>query len=214
MRTVAALVFFSALLAPAAGRAQAWSEATDIAHHPYSVDFPGGGSLRLEVRSGDVEIVGTAESAIRVELSGRNARLERTRKLKVRFRRDGRDGEMKIEGGPHDDLTIIVHVPSETDLHARIPFGDVEVSNVRGDMDVELHAGDLTVRVGDPKDYASVDASVTAGDLNAEPFGESQDGLFRSFRTHGKGRYRLHAHVGAGDLRFESGSSGDAAALR
>lgn len=213
MRT-AALVLSAALLAPAAGRAQSWTEATDIAHHPYSVDFPAGGRLRLEVRSGDVQIVGTAEPRMRVELSGRNARLERTRKLRVRFRRDRSDGEMKIEGGPHDDLTIIVHLPSETDLHARIPFGDVDVSNVRGDLDVELHAGDLTVHVGDPKDYASVDASVTAGDLDAEPFGESEGGLFRSFRKHGKGRYRLHAHVGAGDLRFESGASEDAASLR
>jgi hypothetical protein len=213
MRT-AALVLSAVLLAPAAGRAQAWTETADIARHPYSVDFPAGGRLRLDVRSGDVEILGTAEPTIRVELSGRNAHLEKTRKLKVGFRRNGRDGEMKIAGGPNEDITITVRIPSETDLHARIPFGDVDVSNVRGDMDVELHAGDLTVHVGDPKDYASVDASVTAGDLDAEPFGEAEDGLFRSFRTHGKGRYRLHAHVGAGDLRFESGSNGDAAALR
>lgn len=214
MRT-AALVLSAVLLAPAAGRAQqAWSEATDIAHHPYSVAFPAGGTLRLEVRSGDVEIVGTTEPNIRVELSGRNAHLEKTRKLKVSFRRSGADGEMKIAGGPHEDISIMVRIPSETDLHARVPFGDVDVANVRGDLDVELHAGDLTVHVADPKDYASVDASVTAGDLDAEPFGEAEDGLFRSFRTHGKGRYRLHAHVGAGDLRFESGSSGDAATLR
>jgi len=45
-----------------------------------------------------------------------------------------------------------------------------------------------------------VDASVNAGDVEASPFGESHGGLFRSFKKSGSGKYKLHAHVGAGDL--------------
>ncbi len=76
----------------------------------------------------------------------------------------------------------------------------MNVENVTGNQDVELHAGELTVDVGDPDHYSLVDASIVTGELDAAPFRESHGGLFRSFRTTGSGRYRLHAHVGAGEL--------------
>jgi hypothetical protein len=81
-----------------------------------------------------------------------------------------------------------------------MPFGDLTVEGVSGDKDVELHAGDLNIEVGDANDYRRVDASVNAGDISAGPFGEARDGLFRSFQKTGDGRYKLHAHLGAGDL--------------
>ncbi len=212
MRT-AALVLCGALLAPAAGQAQRWVEATDIANRPFSTDFAAGGKLELCVRSGEVQIVGTAEPRISVEIGGRNARDQRARKLKVRFRRDGRDGEMRIKGGPKNDLTIIVRIPSVTDLNARVSAGEVQVENVRGHKDVSLSAGELTVDVGDPADYANVEASDLAGELDAGPFDEYRGGLFRSFRKRGDGRYRLDVHVGAGELRLESSSATGSASL-
>jgi hypothetical protein len=210
----ATLVLCAALLAPATCHgAGEWVEATDIARHPFSTQFEAGGRLKLNIRSGEIHIVGTPDPKVSVELSGWNARGEKARKVKVKFRRDGRDGELKVTGGPNNDLTITVRIPSETDLYARIPFGDVEVDNVRGSKDVELHAGDLQVDVGDPKEYGPVDASVIAGDLDGGPFEEYHDGLFRSFRTEGEGKYRLHVHVGAGDLTLVS-SARENAALR
>ena len=113
---------------------------------------------------------------------------------------------MRICGGPRNDLTITIRIPSDTDLYARIPFGDVQVKNVTNNQDVEVHAGDLTVDVGEAKDYSHVDASVLTGELDAVPFHESKGGLFRSFRVNGSGRYRVHAHVGAGQLTLRSRS--------
>jgi len=193
----AVLLACAALAAPA-GLAQTRLEATDIAAHPFSADFAAGGKLRLHVRSAEVRIIGVAENKISVELSGRSAR--EARKLKLRFQRRGSTAEMRICGGPRKDLTITIRIPSETDLYARIPFGDVQVRNVTSNQDVEIHAGDLTVDVGDPKEYSRVEASVFSGELDAVPFHESHGGLFRSFHTNGSGRYRLHAHVGAGQL--------------
>jgi hypothetical protein len=68
---------------------------------------------------------------------------------------------------------------------------------------VQLHAGELIVGVGNPGDYFHVEASVSTGGLEAEPFGESHGGLFRSFHKEGNGKYKLHAHVGAGDLTLK-----------
>ncbi len=193
----AALLTCAILLATPAV-AQPTVEATDVANHPFSADFAAGGKLRLRVRSAEVHIIGTAENKISVELSGRSA--QKARKLRVQLDRRGAIAEMRICGGPRNDLKITIRIPSDTDLHARIPFGEVNVENVTGNRDVELHAGELTVDVGDPKDYSRVDASVLTGELDAAPFRESRAGFFRSFRTTGSGRYRLHAHVGAGEL--------------
>jgi hypothetical protein len=168
---------------------------------PFSADFPSGGKLRLHVRSGEVRIVGTNENKISVEVSGKRA----SEATDFRVRLKERDGatEARITGGPKKDVTITVRIPRNTDLYARIPFGEAHVENVVGNKDIELHAGDLTVEVGDSADYSHVDASVYSGELDGHPFGEERGGLFRSFKKEGAGRYRLHAHVGAGQLTLE-----------
>ena len=112
----------------------------------------------------------------------------------------GNEAELRISGGPKNDLQVTIEVPRSSMLYVRMPAGELSVEGVAGDKDIELHAGELTVGVGDSTDYGHVDASVFAGDLEAAPFHESHGGLFRSFEKTGTGKYRLHAHVGAGDL--------------
>jgi hypothetical protein len=173
-------------------------EVTDLVDHPFSADFASGGRLSLDVRSGDVRVVGGDEDKILVELSGRNA--PEARDLRVRFEPEAGSARLRIRGGPRNHVRITIRIPRTTSLYARIPFGDVEIENVVGDMDVSIHAGDLKIEIGNPADYGRVDASVTTGDLNGSAFGESKDGLFRSIHRVGDGPYRLRAHVGAGDL--------------
>jgi hypothetical protein len=48
-----------------------------------------------------------------------------------------------------------------------------------------------------------VKASVGTGEINAKPFGESHGGLFRSLQKSGSGKYKLVAHVGAGELTLK-----------
>jgi len=118
----------------------------------------------------------------------------------VRFWRSDNDADLRIFGGPKNNLEVTIEIPSSAMLFIRMSAGDLSVEGVSGDKDVELYAGDLTISVGDAADYGHVDASVLSGDLEAAPFHESHGGLFRSFEKHGAGKYRLHAHVGAGDL--------------
>ncbi len=120
--------------------------------------------------------------------------------VEVSLKASGSTGDLSIGGGPRNNFRIIVEVPRHVDLYLRMPFGEATVERLTGDKDIEIHAGDLTVDLGDANEYGHVEASVTSGDLEAGPFNVSKGGLFRSFEKEGSGKYRLHAHVGAGDL--------------
>jgi len=167
----------------------------------FEADFPSGGQLRLHIRSGDLRVIGSDEDKIKIRYWGKNA--GEAHDVKVSLRTMGNTGVVHVHGGPRNDFQIEIRVPRASNLYLRMPAGDAEVENLVGDKDVELHAGDLTMAVGSPEEYAMADASVLAGDLQAGPFGVSKDGMFRSFHHAGSGKYKLHAHVGAGDLTLK-----------
>lgn len=173
-------------------------EATNLPDHPFQVDYPAGSQLSLHLRSGDVRVVGGAENKVSVRVDAKN--LEKAREVRVTFDRSDHSAELHVSGGPRNDIKITVEVPKDTGLYVRMPAGELEISDVTGDKDVQLHAGELIVHVGSPADYSHVDASVTTGGLEAPPFNEDHGGFFRSFHKSGNGKYRLHAHVGAGEL--------------
>src|SRR5437773_12420910 len=164
----------------------------------FEADFPSGGQLRMHIRSGELRVIGSDENKIRVNYSGKNG--SKTSDVTVSLKTVGNNAELRVSGGTHNDFRTEIQVPKNSGLYLRMPAGDLEVNGLTGDKDVEIHAGDMTLGVGKADDYGHVDASVNAGDLDAQPFGVSKGGLFRSFDKHGGGKYRLHAHVGAGDL--------------
>jgi hypothetical protein len=126
---------------------------------------------------------------------------ERAKEVAIEFEPAGKSGTLRIRGGPNNDIRFRIEVPKNTNLYVRSPAGDLSLSGVVRDKDVEIHAGDLTISIGNAADYKHADASVYAGDLSASAFGVSKDGLFRSFdKDNPSGKYWLHAHVGAGDL--------------
>jgi hypothetical protein len=174
------------------------SVTTKIGEAHFEAPLPSGVPLRLYVRSGDIRLLGSDGGKISVDVSGKNA--ERIKDLKHRLTVLDGSAEFRISGGPRNDFEITIRLPKNCDLFVRVPAGDVTVEGISGNKDIELHAGDLSIHVGNPEDYSHVDASVNAGDVEAAPFGESHGGLFRSFKKSGSGKYTLHAHVGAGDL--------------
>jgi hypothetical protein len=171
---------------------------TEVGKDSFQADFVSGGQLRMHIRSGELRVIGSDENKIRVNYSGKNG--SKTSDVTVSLKTVGNYAELRVSGGPHNDFRIEIQVPKNSGLYLRMPAGDLEVNGLTGDKDVEIHAGDMTLGVGKADDYGHVDASVNAGDLDAQPFGVSKGGLFRSFDKHGGGKYRLHAHVGAGDL--------------
>jgi hypothetical protein len=200
LRPFAALLASLTLLAPV-GLTDSKLEIKDLQKNPFQVDFPSGSRLRVHLRSGEFRIVGRDDNKISVHFQGRNA--DRAQDLTVRFKRSDGDADLRVYGGPKNELQVTVEIPKSANLVVRMPAGDLTLEGISGDKDVELHAGDLTIAVGNAADYGFVDASVVAGDVEGAPFGESHGGLFRSFHKSGSGKYKLHAHVGAGQITLQ-----------
>lgn len=166
----------------------------------FEVPFPTGGHLRIQCRSGDVQLVGTKRENIKVSFEGQRA--ADTDDVEVKFVPTSDGGDLSISGGPRNNFKIYVEIPGEVDLYYRMPFGALAVEDIRGNKDIELHAGDAEIEIGDPEDYSRIDASITTGGLDSAPLGISKGGLFRSFKRKGPGKFQLHAHVGSGALNL------------
>jgi hypothetical protein len=190
--TVAVLLFATFAFA------QKSTEITQTGKPEFHADFPSGGELRMHLRSGDVKISAADQNEIKVHYEGKAA--ADLSEVKLKFQQTGNIGELQIDGGPRNEFSIEIQVPKDTSLYLRMFAGDVNIDPLRGSKDIEIHAGDMNIAVGNPDDYASVDASVSAGDLSLGPFGVEKSGLFRSFKQQGKGQYKLHVHTGAGDV--------------
>ena len=160
------------------------------------------GRIRMDLSAGEYHISGSPDNRIRLEWSVRDpAQLPR-----VRARADVRDRDASIttDGPTNKGLNVAIQVPKQADLYVRLTAGDLRIEGIQGNKDVELYAGDVRIDVGRPEDYHNVDASVWAGEIKAAPFQVFKGGLFRSFDWRGKGPYRLHAKLKAGDLRLFS----------
>ncbi len=164
------------------------------------MDFPCAlkSRLRIAVRSGEIRILPGTDDKISVQLSGKN--VDKIQDLKAHFACSDASSELHITGGPKSGLTTTIYIPKSVDLYVRIGAGDASIEGISGSKDVELNAGNLSIVAGNPANYGHVDLSVNTGEIDATPFGKETGGLFRSVKKDGTGSYRLHAHVGSGQL--------------
>ena len=170
--------------------------------------FAQNGRIRMDLSAGDYQISGSPDNRIRLEWSVRDADALARVHARVDVRdKDARDASITTDGPSNKGFKVTIRVPDRSDLYVRLTAGDLRVEDIRGNKDIELRAGDARIDVGRAEDYNHADASVWAGDIKAEAFNVFKDGLFRSFDWSGKGPYRLHAHLMAGDLRLYSKSA-------
>ena len=108
-----------------------------------------------------------------------------------------------MKNTPHSNFHALIEVPKMADIVIRLSGGDLTVGGITGNKDIEATAGDVKIAAGNPDDYASVDASVKVGDLSTGPFTGKKSGFISQNVTWaGKGKYKLHASLGAGDLKI------------
>lgn len=165
---------------------------------PFHTDLSRITNVRLHLHDGDFRIVGADSSEITIHADGKNRAL--AREMQVRLQRKGDSLDITFLHVPKNEFQVTILVPRETNLFARMRAGDLSVDGVAGDKDLELLAGDLSIQVPDADDYGPVDLSVRFGDVSACQFGSPKGSIGNSLKRDGNGRYRLHAHVFAGDL--------------
>ncbi|MEP7366105.1 MAG: hypothetical protein ABI972_22835 [Acidobacteriota bacterium] len=168
----------------------------------FEVGAAGIRELALDVEPGAVRILGTKDQRVRVscEIKGN----EDPSRTKIRWSAGVNSARVTIGGGSWDGHKYRIEVPERSDLIVRVTAGDVSVRGVEGSKDVEMTAGDLKIELGRPDDYEHVEMSVRAGDLRAKAFRVRKGGLFRSFSRHySRGKYKLHASLGAGNVTLE-----------
>jgi hypothetical protein len=166
----------------------------EVGKNPVEAKFFAGGRIRMDLCSSGVELVGKDEAKLRVSYDPDRGN------VKVRIRVSGDRADLIVGDCPRNNFRVTIEVPKSSGLYVRMMAGQLDVRDISGDKDVVLHFGQLTMDVGKPEGYGHVDASVNSGELNASAFNIEKGGLFRSFDRSGPGKYRLHAHVGAGQL--------------
>ncbi len=197
LRISAAVLFLAS-----AAVVQPAQETTKLSPRGFETNLGSGTTVRLHLHDGDFRIVGSDRERISIHASGKNA--EQAKDIKIRFTRSASAVDLKLSHVPKNELQVTIEVPRSTNLYARMRGGDLAVSGVAGDKDLELKGGDLTIEVGNAEEYSHVDLSVRFGDVNGDQFGEPKGWLGGWARKDGNGKYRLHAHVLAGDLRLKS----------
>lgn len=177
----------------------AWGEVND---RSLQLQLQPGQALKLELSSGDYRIEPGAGD--KVVVISHNKPDSQQQKPRFGIDINAKEASVRVEG-PRN-YAAIIQVPKNSNLRVRLNGGRLRVDGINGDKDIESNAGAVTIDVGRPENYARVDASVDIGHIEAAPFQIAREGLERSFRREGPGRYRLHAHVGTGEIKLYSGA--------
>ena len=159
--------------------------------------------LEIDSRPAGLEIVGTDEEEIHVTCHGGDSE-DAAPHILLQFSPSSDGGRLRIEGSHarHGNrLQIRIEVPWKTNLRVQMPAGEVKVEEIKGDKDINLYAGQITISSIHEWNYRSVKASVTIGEVRAAAYQADKGGFFRTFtRESPEGEYRLRAHVMTGEI--------------
>ena len=195
-------VVMASLLFASVGFCQARQDTSSLVHQDFEAELASGTNLRLHLHEGDFRVVGSDSDKISVHVEGKN--VDQAKKIRIGVKRTNGTVDLTLSHVPKNELQVTIKVPVSTNLYARMTGGDLSVQGVRGDKDLELTAGNLTIGVGEPEEYSQIDLSVSLGDISGSQFGDSKGGFGNSVHKVGTGKYRLHAHVMTGDLILKS----------
>jgi hypothetical protein len=159
--------------------------------------------LIIDSQPAGLQIVGTDQEAIHVSCTAGSDKTAMD--VAFHFSPIANGGKLSIEGAHlghgNNNLEIKIEVPRRTNLSVRMFAGEVRVEEVKGDKDIDLGAGQITISSIHGGDYRRVNASVSIGEVQARAFGVDKGGFFRSFsRTDSSGDYRLRVHVTTGEI--------------
>ena len=199
------LVYAGVAAALAVTCAAGWADTVGDCDHPIEAPLRSRADLVIESRPAGITVVGTDAETIRVSCTVKND--VDPRDYELRLSGTPGYGRLSITGsGPvhNENLMIQIEVPRKTNLRIHTGAGEIKVSGIAGDKDIDLYAGQITIESPSDAAYKRVDASVLIGEVNASAYGVDRGGFFRSFtRTMATGEYRLRAHVMTGEIDLQ-----------
>jgi hypothetical protein len=164
---------------------------------PVDKAFISAGKVDIHLDGGEYEVRAASDNHVRVTMTGN------TGNAIVDVAIAGTHADVTVKNTPHSNFRCVIEVPKVSDVAIRLSGGDLTVGEIIGSKDIEATAGDVKIASGDPNSYSKVDARVRVGDLSGGPFGGAQGGfLTKTVNWSGKGKYTLHATLGAGDLKL------------
>jgi hypothetical protein len=144
--------------------------------------FAAGGRVQIELASGGYEIRAAADNHVRIT-SDRNIG-----DASVEVTAEGGSARVESKDTPRN-FRATIEVPAQADLVIHLTAGELVIDAIAGNKDINSNAGEIRVAVGSPDDYASVDATLKAGDIQADAFGGSKSGVM--FCTDDRGPIRI-----------------------
>jgi hypothetical protein len=160
--------------------------------------FVSGGTIRLHLEAGGYTV--TPGDSDDIVVTCRTQTDEQLRRVKIEIKQAASMADVYVSDTPHNNFQATIEVPRYSNLWARLSAGELVIDSVDGDKNVEVRAGRIQIDIPHPEQYGHRDASVLTGSIKSSAFDVSKGGLFRSFEQEGPGKYRLHAHLMAGEI--------------
>ena len=179
-----------------------WAMADATSANPTTMSFGVGGTIRMSLNIGTMEVVGVQDDRITVSWHPRLREDESD--VSVKVQRSGGNEATVVVDGPGNRVHYRIEVPQQSNVTIQMRAGDLDIHGILGSVDADLLAGNMDLRVAEPRHYHTVSASVTAGGLTADPWHADTGGLWRSFTASGDGDYDLRARLLAGQLTIRS----------
>ena len=203
MRMRLLMAFFTACLAAVADEPQAKPEASKTQR----LDFPAGGTLRLEKSIGtltiegwerpDMEITTTAPDKVHISTGSRGQEvIVRTDSPRRRIPRN------PLIGGSNFTVEYNIKVPSTAKLVVHHQVGQVNVDNLAADVDVTLMQGEILLHLPQDSRYV-INARSDYGSVNSDFPGQEQRRrwfLGHRFISQAEAPHKLHLLVRFGDI--------------
>jgi len=158
--------------------------------------FAAGGRIEMQLESGNYEIVSTTDKRVRI------ASDDHIGDANVEVTAEGTTARVQTKNTPNK-FRATIEVPAAADLVVHLTAGNLEIGAIAGNKEIHSNAGNIRIVVGNPDDYASVDAELKAGDIDASAFGGSKSGLMPHFTWSGPGKRTIRADLGAGNLALK-----------
>ncbi len=165
-----------------------------------------GGTVNFDVNDADVRIVRNLDQAqVRLEVEVETVRLEPEQAQHLWLKQFDVEGDkVSIHLQLPTDRSagsVTLYVPTLISLVVKQHAGRLTVNGVKGDKNLNVGSGTLTLREAEPLSYQHVKVAVGVGQITNEVFHGKESGLLgRTLVVEGGGTYQLLLHVGNGDI--------------